>query len=162
MECKQCGKPFFRRRGNQEYCSPECRVKAQSKRYYHDKKEIKKRCIWCGREYFTYRIAQKFCSEKCRVNSYSQAQKNYREKNQSPFLKLRFQVFERDDFKCRYCGRGVTDGVKLQIDHILAKKQNGQNELSNYLTACEECNLGKGDILLLANKNGQILSFLNF
>jgi 5-methylcytosine-specific restriction endonuclease McrA len=36
--------------------------------------------------------------------------------------KLRFEIFERDDFRCVYCGKCAVDGVSLsvsfQIDHV--------------------------------------------
>ena len=161
MECKQCGRPFFGGKRNQEYCSPECRKKAQSDKYYQDKKEVKKRCLWCGNEYITYKTLKKYCSEKCRVNAFQQIRmRAYKATHQPAFLRLRFQILERDKFRCHYCGRGIEDGVKLQVDHIIAKNKGGQNELSNYITACEECNLGKGDILLLANIEGQLPNFM--
>ncbi len=83
-------------------------------------------------------------------------------------LKLRFAVLTRDGFKCKYCGRSASE-VKLQVDHILARHKGGKDKLSNYITACVDCNIGKSDILLLAAKNrlmikdeGQIPSFMAF
>jgi 5-methylcytosine-specific restriction endonuclease McrA len=77
-----------------------------------------------------------------------------------PFLKIRFQVFERDKFRCRYCGRGPDDGVKLVVDHIIPKAKKGQDELYNYITSCSDCNAGKQDILLVANQRGQLPTFI--
>lgn len=57
--------------------------------------------------------------------------------------RTRYQVFSRDDFRCQACGRGVKDGVKLAIDHIVPVDWGGPNETSNLLTLCEECNRGK-------------------
>lgn len=87
--------------------------------------------------------------------------------NNSRLLKLRFLVLARDNFTCRYCGRNATQ-TELQIDHIIPKSKGGKNELSNYITSCRECNIGKNDALLLAHKNkklsfhgeGQIPSFM--
>lgn len=64
------------------------------------------------------------------------------------YLSIRFKVFMRDDFKCKYCGRSVKDGIKLEVDHIIPKSKNGKDEFENYITACYECNHGKRDILL--------------
>lgn len=57
--------------------------------------------------------------------------------------KLRFSVFERDGFTCRYCGRTPPD-VLLVVDHILPVVGGGVNDVSNLVTACAECNSGKG------------------
>ena len=63
-----------------------------------------------------------------------------------PILKkLRFSVFERDNFVCQYCGRTPEkDNVILQIDHIVSVKNGGENDFDNLITACFECNIGKG------------------
>lgn len=78
------------------------------------------------------------------------APKNGGNGNAPTFLKLRFQVLERDGFRCRYCGRSVEDGAKLQLDHVHPKSKGGKWERNNLITACQECNLGKGDRVLQA------------
>ena len=57
--------------------------------------------------------------------------------------RTRFDVFHRDGFKCRYCGRGQEDGVKLHVDHVHPVSKGGTNDMGNYVTACADCNLGK-------------------
>ena len=57
--------------------------------------------------------------------------------------KIRYQVLSRDAFRCKACGRGADDGVKLTIDHIIPVDWGGTNDMSNLLTLCEECNRGK-------------------
>lgn len=57
--------------------------------------------------------------------------------------KMRFEVFKRDGFTCQYCGKSAPD-VVLHIDHIEPVKNGGKSEILNYLTACIDCNLGKG------------------
>lgn len=56
---------------------------------------------------------------------------------------LRFRVFARDAFTCRYCGR-KSDEVKLVIDHVIAVAKGGNNDEANLATSCEDCNSGKG------------------
>lgn len=56
---------------------------------------------------------------------------------------LRFKILERDHFKCAYCGANPQE-TSLHIDHKLPVSDGGTNELSNLITACAECNLGKG------------------
>lgn len=57
--------------------------------------------------------------------------------------KVRFDVFKRDSFKCQYCGKSAPD-VVLHIDHIQPVSKGGMNDIHNLLTACAECNGGKG------------------
>lgn len=57
--------------------------------------------------------------------------------------KQRFEVFKRDKFTCAYCGRKAPD-VVLHVDHIHPKSKGGASSLLNYVTACSDCNLGKG------------------
>lgn len=57
--------------------------------------------------------------------------------------KLRFEVFKRDKFTCQYCGRSAPD-VILEVDHIMPVKEGGTNDIMNLVTACKECNRGKG------------------
>jgi len=71
----------------------------------------------------------------------------------SSFLRIRFEIFKRDDFTCQYCGRNVKeDKVKLVIDHIHPRAKDGEDVFENYIAACEDCNLGKGDVLLERRK----------
>lgn len=57
--------------------------------------------------------------------------------------KVRFEVFARDGFSCRYCGR-QSDSVKLVVDHIVPVCQGGTNDQDNLVTSCVDCNAGKG------------------
>jgi len=57
----------------------------------------------------------------------------------------RMEVLARDDYHCVYCGRGVEDGdVKLHVDHVIPVSAGGSNDVANLVTACDECNGGKG------------------
>lgn len=57
--------------------------------------------------------------------------------------RVRFEVFKRDGFCCQYCGKHPPD-VTLEIDHIVAVAEGGGSEEENLLTACFNCNRGKG------------------
>jgi hypothetical protein len=61
--------------------------------------------------------------------------------------KKRFNIFKRDSFSCRYCGR-VPPQVVLEVDHIVPINEGGGNEEENLITACFECNRGKGSVSL--------------
>lgn len=157
-QCLHCGKTYWHERSYQKYCSPQCRRAAEP--FYQNRILFNKRCLVCDLDFSTYNHRQKYCSHECYLKANRAATLQYRKKTTSPFLRIRFQVFERDKFRCKYCGRGPDDGVKLTVDHITPQSKGGANELSNYITTCSDCNQGKGDILLLANKKGQIPSFI--
>lgn len=61
--------------------------------------------------------------------------------------KLRFEVFKRDFFKCQYCG-AIPPNVVLEIDHLTPVVEGGKNNIDNLITACFECNRGKGKRVL--------------
>ena len=56
--------------------------------------------------------------------------------------RLRFCVFARDNFTCRYCGQQPPD-VMLVVDHVIPVAQGGTNDEPNLITSCESCNQGK-------------------
>lgn len=56
---------------------------------------------------------------------------------------IRFEVFARDAFACQYCGRRPPE-IVLELDHIHPRAKGGSDDLLNLLTACDECNRGKG------------------
>jgi len=72
--------------------------------------------------------------------------------------KNRFEIFKRDKFTCHYCGK-TPPGVLLEVDHIKPVFEGGTNELINLITACFDCNRGKGarklddDSAIVAQKN---------
>lgn len=55
----------------------------------------------------------------------------------------RFAVFKRDSFRCQYCGRTPPD-VVLEVDHVQPVARGGSSDVENLLTACFDCNRGKG------------------
>ena len=58
---------------------------------------------------------------------------------------LRYNILQRDGFRCVLCGRGREDGVKLHVDHIVPVSKGGRTVSDNLRTLCEDCNLGKSD-----------------
>lgn len=56
---------------------------------------------------------------------------------------MRFNVFVRDAFRCRYCGLTAADGAVLEADHVTPRSAGGLDVLENLVTACWECNRGK-------------------
>lgn len=66
-----------------------------------------------------------------------------------PGKRLRFRVFQRDGFRCVICGRSPAThpGVVLHPDHIVAWSRGGLTVFENLQTTCEDCNLGKSDLI---------------
>lgn len=75
--------------------------------------------------------------------------------------RTRFEVFKRDSFECQYCG-AHPPGVILHVDHIVPVASDGGNDFDNLVTACSDCNSGKGAVDLsvvpqsLADKAAQV------
>lgn len=58
--------------------------------------------------------------------------------------KLRYLVFERDNYTCQACGRTpAKDGVTLSPDHVVPVEWGGETSLENLQALCRECNEGK-------------------
>lgn len=62
-------------------------------------------------------------------------------------VKLRFDVFKRDNFKCCACGASPAKdvNVELHIDHIFPWSKGGETKMDNLQTLCSRCNIGKSD-----------------
>lgn len=58
-------------------------------------------------------------------------------------LKLRFSIYERDNYCCKKCGK---HGYKseLEIDHIVPISRGGKTTYDNLQTLCHDCNYSKG------------------
>lgn len=61
---------------------------------------------------------------------------------------MRYDVMQRDGFKCCLCGRSAGNGVELEVDHIVPVFKGGNTTYSNLQTLCRECNRGKGAKML--------------
>ena len=62
--------------------------------------------------------------------------------------KQRFRILLRDGFRCVYCGRGPSNEVRLVVDHVTPVAKGGMTTDENLKTACVDCNIGKGAVLL--------------
>lgn len=56
----------------------------------------------------------------------------------------RLKVFERDQFKCTYCGKQLTR-FSATLDHIQPVSKGGTNVMGNLVTACLHCNSRRGN-----------------
>jgi 5-methylcytosine-specific restriction endonuclease McrA len=55
----------------------------------------------------------------------------------------RDRVFERDDFRCVYCGKRFA-AEELSVDHVEPRVRGGDQSTGNLVTACRACNNLKG------------------
>ncbi len=76
------------------------------------------------------------------------------------FRKIKLDVWERDNYTCKYCGLFMGDlykkwkqgkiiraEVKLTVDHLIPKQPNElwrNTTMENLVTACSDCNIEKG------------------
>lgn len=56
--------------------------------------------------------------------------------------KLRHEVFQRDNYRCRECG-ATNKETTLEIDHIVPVSKGGTNNINNLQTLCKKCNRSK-------------------
>lgn len=88
--------------------------------------------------------------------------------------RTRYRILHRDHSRCRRCGRGTDDDVKLTVDHVIPVAWGGHTDDENLWTLCEECNLGKKAwesdadagamkaVLEQTSARGRILEYLRF
>lgn len=81
-------------------------------------------------------------------------------------LRLRTEVFERDNFTCQMCGYSASqiyaDGekVKLEADHIIPLAEGGKTEVDNLQTLCARCNAGKKSKIAYSEVNNDEVSLV--
>lgn len=157
MNCLNCNENLYSRHKTAKYCSKAC-WKQYSYKYEKKeslwKKEFRK-CKLCDTKYNAKSYNQIFCSRICadRTKTTEYIAKNINNSNSQfipKYIKLRFSVLNRDSFTCIYCGRSPSKdkSVVLHVDHKIPKSKGGEDSIDNLVTACAECNLGKGDILI--------------
>ncbi len=152
ITCLICKKRFNPRTKTQVICSDKyCKNKRKAQKQKKKVFYFNKNCKNCGNMFQGSSSSpnQIYCSNGCQRQYY---RKTYLEKvknGQIAILKLRFEVLKRDGFSCQYCGRNPKeDKIKLNIDHIIPRKEGGKDSYENLITSCFDCNSGKRDVLL--------------
>jgi hypothetical protein len=56
----------------------------------------------------------------------------------------RLKVFERDEYKCRYCAKQLTR-FTATLDHVQPVSRGGDNSYDNLMTSCLHCNSQRGN-----------------
>lgn len=57
--------------------------------------------------------------------------------------RMRYEVLRRDNHACKYCGATAPEAV-LTVDHVIPVSLGGTDDPTNLVTACNDCNVGKG------------------
>ena len=154
--CKNCKTSYQRERNAVFVSSFNKNLKKPKEIKYRGIKNHKEIiCPICNNIFIQRTIKHIYCSKKCsKIHLHNKYfEENYKNYNGNSinlkFYKIRFEIFKRDNFTCQYCGRNVKeDKIKLHLEHIIPKNKGGDNSINNLTTSCEECNLGKGDVLL--------------
>lgn len=146
-KCRYCGKSFNRKTVNQRYCNPWCKYRAKCRAANEHVKSnkskapmITKVCKYCGSLFNTKISCKIYCDPECQVKAMKIGHRITDSKTVT-----RWEIFNRDNFTCQYCGRNVMeDKVKLEVDHVKPRIDNGLDNKDNLITACQQCNHEKG------------------
>ena len=66
-----------------------------------------------------------------------------RKSNRQIDQRVAWNVYRRDGYKCRYCGR---DTVPLTVDHLVLWEVGGPSIEENLLSSCKNCNKARGNM----------------
>lgn len=72
-----------------------------------------------------------------------------REYSQLPVQEVKFtreNLFERDNYRCQYCG-DVFVADDLNMDHVIPRDKGGRTSWENIVTSCIQCNSRKANRL---------------
>ena len=58
----------------------------------------------------------------------------------------RDNLFERDDYRCQYCGE-LFEAEGLNMDHVIPRDRGGRTSWENIVTSCLKCNSRKANRL---------------
>ena len=71
------------------------------------------------------------------------------------FANTKAYVLTRDNYTCQHC-KGKTKDSKLEVHHIVFRRNNGSNEESNLITLCKTCHDGLHDGTIILKKTGKV------
>ena len=174
--CQVCGQDYRTHHSESPYCSVECMGRA----YRHTEiilhpnpapacvlhpQHVARRwqpstsgrlwvmrwCARCGEPFVIVdQLQSRYCSDSClRRDAGHRRRILVRNANRIPYR--RSDIFKRDGWRCRLCGRELrdtTDSTDMRaatIDHIVPLSKGGDDTAENVQAACRGCNSLKGN-----------------
>lgn len=135
VTCKGCTTSFVPKDRRQRFHSSTCREEYYQRTYF-SKNAAHKTCPNCGTRFPTSKPGrQVYCCPDCREDARKKRQDNIVASvgaERKTFLGDRFAAMKKGSFKCVYCGRGVQDGVILDVE------DNGKGGLHTVCNMCVE------------------------
>ena len=163
LKCAHCGKSFKRDassiKSEHQFCSRDCAYKGRGvglvkrivQKPYNCKRKSPRECPICGANFIYSKSTQKYCSRKCfevahRDNMLGERNPSFidgRAKNKRCYRGddweiRRREVYKRDKYTCRVCGKKCR-GKEIQAHHIIPYRVSFDNSLSNLVTLCIRC-----------------------
>jgi len=140
--CLICNTEFRTDKKNTKYCSNKCKHEGNKR------KLVDLICDCCGKKFqrpsFTVREGHILCSTKCRnlfferLNPRSSMRYGGRK-----WDKIRKIVMERDNYKCRACGKWYDGKNKMHVHHIIELENfdslDEANNIHNLALVCWKC-----------------------
>ena len=129
MKCKECGKEFIRKSGNQKYCCKDCLVKHYRKSYIpKERKPFKKKCFECGKVFMTKANNAKYCSKKCKRKHVTESEKGTRggkDRKFTPMTPYLCQKWHREGMPTRQIAEILNRSVE-NVKSALDVKLSGE------------------------------------
>ena len=131
--CPICTRRCGMQRTHKLVCSAKCKRIYLNTPIVNTRQIIK--CANCDTEFQPKSSTNIYCSKMCSSIYIKERVKVYTSD---------FSIFERDEFRCIYCGKSsIEHGVELHVDHIVPLVLGGVAMPSNLITACKLCNVSK-------------------
>lgn len=141
IKCQHCGKEFAKWRGNQKFCSEECRKADEKAKRPKPKPAPPKVCAHCGQEFIPTNNNQKYCSIVC-----CEAHWHRSAVEKTLTCKTCGKKFT-DVYNAKYCSKKCRDEAvkKLQVANAMAKATGEKvKSFADWSREAHECNLDYG------------------
>lgn len=137
-----------------KFCSIKCSLKNAHQLNSKKDSRTKFECNYCGelfKNYLSNTKANKktYCSKKCLglANGQRKGEKSpnwaggitayiNQRCNSDWWIKLRKQIYKRDNYTCQQCGKTK---CKLECHHIIPERLGGNHDLFNLISLCGSC-----------------------
>ncbi len=152
-ECRDCGEWFVSRVGYQRCrACPTCRTRTRTS---PERQWIAGDCRRCGKPFVLLvrrpaQLATRYCSVQCKQSD-GGSRRRGAQRMATVGVVVRWQVFERDRWRCQLCGKMIKRSVAVPhplaatLDHVIPLAAGGTHEPANVQAAHFRCNSFKSD-----------------